>query len=253
MQTLAVHHDGKSSISGFVKVVRIGDGGTPYLLIVVGNTPISKDPIDSLQIMFNDWKESLFTTVDPFLSQIIVDPDSIPADGISQALVSIIPKNNSDTLLVSGKQIVLSNTGAGTLSSVIDLGDGTYQATITAPIAMGTDSISALVISGTDTVSIFRNTVVAYINPISVNENLISPNRFYLYQNYPQPFNPSTTIKYQIPELSYVTLKVYDVLGNEIEKLVDEEKPSGTYELTWHADNLPSGVYFYQLKGWFIC
>ena len=87
--------------------------------------------------MFNNWKESLFTVVDPFQSEITVEPDTLPANGTSQATITISPKNNSDTLLTSGKLIVLSNTGAGTLGSVIDLGDGTYEATITAPIAVG--------------------------------------------------------------------------------------------------------------------
>jgi hypothetical protein len=69
-----------------------------------------------------------------------------------------------------------------------------------------------------------------------------------LYQNYPNPFNPSTKIKYSIPKTSKVQIKVFDVLGNEIETLFSEEKSAGTYELTWNAASLPSGVYFYQLK-----
>jgi hypothetical protein len=72
--------------------------------------------------------------------------------------------------------------------------------------------------------------------------------RYYLGQNYPNPFNPNTAIKYQIPELSFVTLKVYDVLGNEIETLINEEKQTGTYEITWYAENLASGIYFYRLR-----
>ena len=71
---------------------------------------------------------------------------------------------------------------------------------------------------------------------------------FFLAQNYPNPFNPSTTINYQIPELSFVTIKVYDVLGNEIAKLVNEEKFAGKYEVAFDATDLPSGVYFYQLR-----
>jgi hypothetical protein len=74
------------------------------------------------------------------------------------------------------------------------------------------------------------------------------PLTFSLRQNYPNPFNPSTKIKYAIPHLSNVTIKVFDILGNEIENLVNEEKQSGTYEVEWNATGLPSGVYFYQLK-----
>lgn len=244
---------GTSSQSGFVKVVRIGDGGTPYLQIVVPDTPVGTDPINVLQGMFDDWKEALFTVVDPFLSTIGVDPDTLPANGTSQAVITISPKNNSDTLLASGKQIVLSNTGAGSLSSVNDLGDGTYEATITAPIAVGSDTISATVISGTDTVAIFPKAIVTYANPVSISENPVSPNSFYLYQNSPNPFNPTTKIKYHIPSVGTrdrvsVQMIVYDVLGNKVATLLNEEKTSGTYEVEFNAENLPSGTYFYKLK-----
>jgi len=67
-------------------------------------------------------------------------------------------------------------------------------------------------------------------------------------QNYPNPFNPITTIKYQIPEMSSVTLKVFDVLGNEIAVLVNEEKTVGNHQVEFEASSLSSGIYFYQLK-----
>ena len=72
--------------------------------------------------------------------------------------------------------------------------------------------------------------------------------KFVLSQNHPNPFNPSTKIKYSVPQTSQVQIKVFDVLGNEIETLVDQEKQIGTYEIIWYAQQLPSGVYFYQLK-----
>jgi len=74
------------------------------------------------------------------------------------------------------------------------------------------------------------------------------PFAYSLKQNFPNPFNPSTKIKYSIPQISNVVLKIFDVLGNQVETLVSEEKPVGTYEITWYAEGLPSGVYFYQLK-----
>ena len=81
-----------------------------------------------------------------------------------------------------------------------------------------------------------------------INENQKSWYGFQLYQNYPNPFNPTTTIKYQIPELSFVTLKIYDVLGNEIETLVNEEKAVGSYEIDFNVYSYTSGIYFYQLR-----
>ena len=86
------------------------------------------------------------------------------------------------------------------------------------------------------------------ITPTSVGENNPSPSEFKLLQNYPNPFNPTTTIKYQVPELKFVTLKVYDVLGNEVATLVEEERSAGSYEVEFNAINLSSGIYFYQLK-----
>jgi len=74
------------------------------------------------------------------------------------------------------------------------------------------------------------------------------PTSYFLSNNYPNPFNPTTKIQYSIPQTSNVVIKVYDILGSEIETLVNEEKPTGSYEITWYAENLPSGVYFYQLK-----
>lgn len=73
------------------------------------------------------------------------------------------------------------------------------------------------------------------------------PEGYYLGQNYPNPFNPFTKISYSIPEITFVTLKVYDVLGNEITILVDEEKPAGNYSIDFSAEALPSGTYFYKL------
>ena len=73
-------------------------------------------------------------------------------------------------------------------------------------------------------------------------------NEFSLNQNYPNPFNPRTSIQYKLVNTQFVSLKVYDVLGNEIATLVNEEKPAGVYKLNFNALNLTSGVYFYRLE-----
>ena len=82
---------------------------------------------------------------------------------------------------------------------------------------------------------------------VNVEDEITIPLEFGLQQNYPNPFNPVTRIQYAVSSRQFISLKVYDILGNEIATLVSEEKPAGTYEITWYAENLPSGVYFYQL------
>ena len=81
-----------------------------------------------------------------------------------------------------------------------------------------------------------------------VEEEAPKPLTFSLNQNYPNPFNPSTKISWQSPVGSQQTLKIFNVLGNEIATLADEYKPAGKYEVEFNASTLPSGVYFYQLK-----
>ena len=83
-------------------------------------------------------------------------------------------------------------------------------------------------------------------------ENETASISFELLQNYPNPFNPSTRIQYQVSSNSHVSLKVYDVLGNEVATLVDEYKPAGSFEVDFNASsgiqNLASGIYYYQLR-----
>lgn len=81
-----------------------------------------------------------------------------------------------------------------------------------------------------------------------VNDKMIPPTTFFLAQNYPNPFNPSTVINFQITFSSFVTLKVYDVLGREVATLVNERLGPGSYESTFNAGGLASGVYFYRLQ-----
>lgn len=85
--------------------------------------------------------------------------------------------------------------------------------------------------------------------PTSVEKgiNSFAPKTFSLLQNFPNPFNPSTTIRYQLPANCFATLRVYDVLGREIKTLINEKQIAGDHSVTFNASNLPSGVYFYRL------
>jgi len=74
------------------------------------------------------------------------------------------------------------------------------------------------------------------------------PQNYSLLQNYPNPFNPSTYIKYQLAKSGFVSLKIYDILGNEVRTLVNETKNAGSYKVKFDGSDLSSGIYFYQLK-----
>lgn len=78
--------------------------------------------------------------------------------------------------------------------------------------------------------------------------DVVSPDEFSLSQNYPNPFNPSTTIKYNLNQSSKVTLKIYNLSGQELETLINEFQVAGEKEVTWQPKGLPSGIYYYQLQ-----
>jgi hypothetical protein len=84
-------------------------------------------------------------------------------------------------------------------------------------------------------------------DPVSVSDDELIAEKFDLKQNFPNPFNPSTRISYAIPSASFVNLKVYDIIGNEIAVLVNEEKQAGNYQIDFDATELTGGIYFYQL------
>jgi len=138
----------------------------------------------------------------------------------------------TSSLLYSQSSIVYD---AGTS---IDVGTG-------ADVCAGTITVNGTY-SGSGT---FCNAPVAVEN----EDDLGMPKEFSLSQNYPNPFNPSTKIRYTIPAvgtslMKFVQLKVYDVLGNEVTTLVNEEKPTGYYEVNFNASQLASGIYFYKIQ-----
>jgi len=97
-------------------------------------------------------------------------------------------------------------------------------------------------------IGFITHSVTIYYMTVSSIEHVNSNLRnFVLEQNYPNPFNPGTSIQYVISSKQFVSLKVYDVLGNEIVTLVNEVKTAGNYEVNFDASGLPSGMYIYKL------
>jgi hypothetical protein len=91
-------------------------------------------------------------------------------------------------------------------------------------------------------------TFTAITDPTSVEATGWNPYRYWLLQNYPNPFNPSTTVEFALPHSGFVTLKIFNILGEEVAPLVDEAKDPGTYRTSWDASGMASGVYLYRLQ-----
>lgn len=238
-----------SSQSGFIKVVRIGDGNVPYLQKVVPTTSVGVDPITVLRSQFNQWKDSLRARPDPFLSTMTVSPETLRADGASTATILISPRNNSDSLLAPGRIILIARSGSGSLSGVMDLGNGTYSATLTAPLQVGSDTISARVVAGTDTIRLAQRRIVRYTSPSSATfAGSGVPVRLELLPPTPNPFNPSAEILFGLPEAGPTLLQVFDLLGRHMVTLLDGYRGAGYHSVHLDAADWPSGVYIVTLK-----
>jgi hypothetical protein len=87
----------------------------------------------------------------------------------------------------------------------------------------------------------------SYVNSF-YEDNINITSDYDLHQNYPNPFNPSTTIEFDIPTSGFASLKVFNIMGQEVTTLVNEEIPQGNHKVEWKPENLSSGLYFYKLK-----
>ena len=106
----------------------------------------------------------------------------------------------------------------------------------------------AFILSGQE-LTVVNNNQWGVFTPTDVERiEDLTPNAYQLEQNYPNPFNPSTVIKYSIPEAGFVTLKVFNLLGQEVATLVNNEQATGVYQATFDASQLSSGIYFYSLE-----
>ncbi|MDR3665999.1 MAG: PQQ-binding-like beta-propeller repeat protein [Ignavibacteriaceae bacterium] len=114
--------------------------------------------------------------------------------------------------------------------------------------AIGSDGTLYIGYHNDGSVFCTQNLIAIKDSVTSINDAVENIKEFQLQQNYPNPFNPTTLIKYQIPKSGLVSLKIYDILGNEVVTLVNENKEQGFYTVTFDASKLSSGVYIYQLK-----
>ncbi len=159
----------------------------------------------------------------------------------------ILEDNSWNGFTVTDADFVSLDTS---LARVGRLSDGTIPKTNFLRLAAGSSLIDAAVdvgipfIGSAPDLGAFEYNAVDAVSYESNN----APSSFMLYQNYPNPFNPTTAVSFQLSAFSRVTLKVYDILGKEIETLVSGEKPAGNYIVKFNGSNYPSGIYYYRIQ-----
>jgi len=211
----------------------------------------------------NRWKKASLIAVNGTVSgiNIYVNKFVVSASGYAGVSGKVITKVNSSTAAsialpgafvyalinnqVAGYSIT-DNTGA---FSINGLAPGSYSITVD-NLGSTEPTASTALVKYTSAGSPVGVTVNFSLNSAtSVETNLSAqPEGFTLSQNYPNPFNPSTTINYAIQRSGMVTLKIYNIVGQEIQSLVNEYQAAGNYQVTVNAQNLSSGVYFYKLQ-----
>jgi glucose/arabinose dehydrogenase len=171
------------------------------------------------------------------------------------ALTGIMIYNGSQMPELNNKLFVGSNNTNGNAQLYkCDLGNAPYYDTIVSrSVFANLNNLTGMMQGPDGNIYVLKGgyTTAGVLYRIKHDPNGVSnqniPVSFSLEQNFPNPFNPVTTIKYSLDRRSYITLKIFDQLGREMHVLVSGEKDAGSYEVNWDASNYPSGVYFYRL------
>lgn len=220
---------------------------------------------------FGDYRPSYFRYDHvPTMNWMMADSVVVDSTGIvSNIDFRVIPMPDSGLAVISGT--VKTNTGINIIGAVVYVVDanneivnyavsdqyGVYRVEGLLPGSYTVKSDKMYYFNqSTHSVTLDYNTnmfktlafVMNYDNLTGVGNVTETPETFALSQNYPNPFNPSTTISFSVAELRNVSLKIYDILGQEVSTLVNENLAPGSYSVTFNASSLPSGMYFYKLQ-----
>jgi len=172
------------------------------------------------------------------------NPGCTPCHNFQDGMVSINTNGLDVEITVSGTNNTVAGELVNSSGTVVAVNNGTNSNpfTLTAP-GPGNYIVNA----GHKSPLVWDSASVS-ITITDLGDVTFNPSEFKLYDNYPNPFNPSTTIRYSIPEASFTTLNVYDALGNIVSSLVNESKSAGIYEVVFNASGLSSGIYYYTLQ-----
>jgi hypothetical protein len=178
--------------------------------------------------------------IDPYTGDTVKFP--FPGDPVSNSGWTM-PNHPTWQWGPAGDQRMFLNSGPITMAP----GD-TQEVVIAVVAARGSDHIQSIaeLRNAARTAQMFYDLYTPELADINYRPPM--PDFYYLSQNYPNPFNPNTKIIYELPLPGIVTLKVFDLLGQEIRTLINEEKSAGKYEIEFSSDGLSSGIYFYTFN-----
>jgi Arylsulfotransferase (ASST)/Bacterial Ig-like domain/Secretion system C-terminal sorting domain/Kre9/KNH-like N-terminal Ig-like domain len=193
----------------------------------------------------SNWSPSFyFSTASPFIS--ITFPNGIESLAKDSTYIIRWQSNLSDTITI---QLLNNGSLSRTIQNAIFSETNSYKWVVTSDI--NPDSLYKIKIFSKSEPSISSTsennfTITGSVTGITDKNSTIK--EYQLYQNFPNPFNPSTTIKYSIPNDSHVKIVIYNMIGQEIETVVNTFKNAGSYKINWNAGNLASGIYFYSIN-----
>jgi len=210
----------------------------PIIVSVPGGTPsntinkVSIDAVSQNNSNQTDSDEFYVITYTPELVRIVIAPDSVGltvGDSLQFTATGYDQFNQSVSFTPEWSSIL------GTIDD-----NGLY---IT-PSSSGIDTVTVM----DNNTQLTANAIVVVGNPTGIkNEKPVLPKEYTLYQNYPNPFNPSTVIRFALPEAGNVVLEIYNILGQRVARLVNEEMNAGYHEVNFNAQNLASGIYIYRI------
>ena len=210
----------------------VQEANADIILLMIGtNDIISQYDLANAPARLDTMIRKILNSTPAHLIVSTITPTPLPiSNGRIQTFNAAIPAI-VDSFKAQGKNISFIDINAM-------LGDSDISADFYHPNSQGYEKI------GTG----WYDAITSFITDVEEGMNDNTPNKYGLLQNYPNPFNPVTTIQYSTPQRSLVSLKVYDVMGNEIATLINEEKEKGDYSLNFNASKLASGMYLYRLE-----
>jgi hypothetical protein len=200
-----------------------------------------------------------FTNSDPYQSRYSIDIKKYSINNDTLNYISTIMSYSSGIRFIDEIEctdtLIRYNSGYTYLNSSTSLTEPNnyFYYTTSLPLGLSGDKIYQISYDGSllyYSTEILDDTIYSakfIYNPTSINNNISQINEFALYQNYPNPFNPLTTISFYISKSSLVKLQIFNILGKEIEIIINSEMKPGNYSLPFNAKNLSSGIYFYRL------